>query len=143
MRNVLLVEAHSAERERLAAALERDGFEVLLCSGPSEPDYGCLGGREGRCPLATEGCVVVLDMDLDSESVGEGMAAGDLLGFYLGSGHRVVTLSSHPVFVEDDRLLELRRHPEIDELLAAVWWSASPAASGSPVLRGAWSRPSG
>lgn len=52
MRNVLVVESDPVERERLSAALEGDGFEVVLCSGPTEPDYTCVGARLGRCPLA-------------------------------------------------------------------------------------------
>jgi CheY-like chemotaxis protein len=34
-RSVLVAESDPVERKRLAAALERDGFEVLLCSGPT------------------------------------------------------------------------------------------------------------
>jgi hypothetical protein len=52
-RNVLVVEPYPVERERLTAALEGDGFEVELCSGPTAPDYTCIGAGIGRCPLAT------------------------------------------------------------------------------------------
>lgn len=38
-RNVLVVEPYPVERERLAAALEGDGFDVEVCSGPTAPDY--------------------------------------------------------------------------------------------------------
>ena len=138
-RSVLIVAADPVERERLAAALEGDGFEVLLCSGPTLPDDGCIGVTQGRCPLATQGCVVVLDLDLDSEAGLEGATARDLLGFYLGAEHRVVALSSHPVDLEDDRLLDLRRHPDTDVLLTAVWWSASSKVSDPPLGRGVWS----
>jgi CheY-like chemotaxis protein len=138
-RNVLVVEPYPVERERLTAALEGDGFEVELCSGPTAPDYTCIGARIGRCPLATGDCVVVLDMDLDSEGADLGTSAEELLAFYLGAEHRVVTLSSRPTGTDDDRLRQLRRHPETDDLLAAVWWSASPSAFGRPVSRGAWS----
>ena len=131
-KSVLVVEADPVERTRLALALEGDGFEVLLCSGPTAPDYACVGAREGRCPLATDETVVVLDMDLDSEAAGAGTSARELLGFYLAGGHRVVSLSSRAVGIEDDRLLELRRHPDPDVLLTAVWWSASHKASEPP-----------
>src|SRR5262245_29361722 len=60
-RSVLVVASDPVERDRLSAALEGDGFQVLLCSGPSAPDYSCLGSRVGRCPLAMDECVVVLD----------------------------------------------------------------------------------
>jgi CheY-like chemotaxis protein len=125
-RNVLVVEPNPIERERLGAALEGDGFRVLLCSGPTKPDYTCLGARSGTCPLATDPCVVVLDMRLDSEAVMTGTPAEDLLGMYLGSGHPVVTLEAHPREEEMGPLLRLRRHPEPAALVGAVWRLASP-----------------
>lgn len=137
LRMVLVVEPDPAERERLAAALEGDGFDVLLCSGPTEPDYTCLGARLGRCPLAADESVVVLDMDLASDVVMQGTSAQELLGIYLEAGHLVVTLSSRPTRTEDDRVFRLRRHPETDVLLTAVWWLASPNASRQPVSPGA------
>ena len=124
-RSVLVVEADATERERLAAALEDDGFQVLLCSGPTEPDYTCIGARSGICPLATGEAVVVLDMSLESETVMMGTPAEDLLGMYLGSGHPVVTLGSRPGEEVPGELLRLRRHPEKADLVAAVWRLAS------------------
>jgi hypothetical protein len=124
-RSVLLVEADATERERLAAALEGDGFQVLLCSGPTEPDYTCIGARSGTCPLATEEAVVVLDMSLDSETVMMGTPAEDLLGMYVGSGHPVVALGSRPGEEVPGQLLRLRRHPEKADLVTAVWRLAS------------------
>lgn len=129
-RNVLVVESDPTERERLAAALEGDGFQVLLCSGPTEPDYTCIGSRSGTCPLATEGAVVVLDMSLNSEMVMMGTPAEDLLGMYLESGHPVVALGSRPGEETQGRLLRLRRHPETAMLLETVWRLASPRGSG-------------
>ena len=58
------VESDPVERERLAATLEGNGFEVVLCPGPTAPDYTCIGARVGRCPLATNGCVVVPSLQL-------------------------------------------------------------------------------
>jgi CheY-like chemotaxis protein len=124
-RSVLLVEADATERERLAAALEGDGFQVLLCSGPTAPDYTCIGARIGTCPLVTEEAVVVLDMSLDSETVMMGTPAEDLLGMYLGSGHPVVALGSRPGEEVPGQLLRLRRHPEKADLVTAVWRLAS------------------
>ena len=137
-RNVLVVGPDPVERTRLAAALEGEGFDVLLCPGPSAPEYGCIGATKGRCPLATDGCVVVLDLDLDADAAVEGTTAEELLGFYLGSEHRVVALSHHPLGLEDARLLDLRRHPEPDVLLSAVWRAASPGTSESAVGEGVW-----
>ena len=125
-RNVLVVEADPVERERLSAALEGGGFRVLECSGPTAPEYTCVGARSGRCPLAADNSVVVLDMDRVGNAGVSGTSAEELLGFYLEGGHRVVTLGSQPMGDYDDHLLQLRRHPETDVLLAAVWWSATP-----------------
>ena len=130
MRSVLVVEADPTERERLAAAIEGDGFQVLLCSGPTEPDYTCVGSRGSRCPLADEATVVVLDMSLDSGAVMLGTPAEDLLGMYLASGHRVVALGSRAAEHQLDQLIRLRRHPETVTLLDAVWRLASPRGTG-------------
>jgi CheY-like chemotaxis protein len=138
VRNVLVVESDPVERERLAAALEGNGFEVVLCPGPTAPDYRCVGARLGRCPLAANRCVVVLDMDQDGHAAVQGTSAEELLDFYLEAQHPVVTLSFRPTAAEVDRILRLRRHPETDVLLTAVWWAASPKGTGHQVVRGAW-----
>jgi CheY-like chemotaxis protein len=129
-RSVLIVEHDPTERERLASTLEADGFQVLLCSGPTEPDYTCIGSRSGTCPLATEEAVVVLDMSLDSELVMMGTPAEELLEMYLGLGHPVLALGSRPGEEMPGRLLRRRRHPEAADLTHAVWRLASPRASG-------------
>lgn len=115
-----MVEADRAERGRLSSWLERDGFEVLVCPGPSEPDYTCVGSRAGVCPLTAEASVVVLDMSLKSEAVVMGTAAEELLGLYLVAGRNVVVLGSHPGGEVPGQLVRLRRHPEREELLRAV-----------------------
>jgi hypothetical protein len=131
-RSVLVVEHDPTERERLASTLEGDGFQVLLCSGPTEPDYTCIGSWSGTCPLATEEAVVVLDMSLDSELVKMGTPAEELLEMYLGSGHPVLALGTRPGEEVPGRLVRLRRHPETALLLEAVWRLASPKSSGPP-----------
>lgn len=118
--NVLVVEADAAERGRFGAWLEEAGFEVLVCPGPIEPDYTCLGSRGATCPLAAEAGVVVLDMSLESEGVVMGTTAEELLGLYLVSGHRVVVLGSHPGEDLPGQLRRLRRHPPRDVLIEAV-----------------------
>ena len=128
--SVLVVEADPFERARLGSWLERAGFQVLECPGPTEPDYTCVGARDGACPLATESQVVVLDMSLDSESVVMGTAAEELLGLYLMSGHRVVVLGSHPGGEVPGQLVRLRRHPDREELLTAVG-RLTPSDSGT------------
>ena len=115
--------------DRFGTWLEEAGFDLLTCPGPVEPDYTCIGGRTGVCPLAAEASIVVLDMSLDSEAVVMGTAAEDLLGMYLLSGHRVVVLGSRGGEEIPGQLVRLRRHPRQDELLGAV---LSLADAGEP-----------
>ncbi len=89
---VLLVEADPSERERLGSLLEQAGLTALLCPGGTEPDYTCVGAREGMCPLVGAVDVVVLDMSLDSEAMMMGTTAEELLDLYLSSSRPVVVL---------------------------------------------------
>jgi hypothetical protein len=117
---VLLVEADPAERERIGSVLERCGYEVSVCPGPTGPDYTCVGAREGGCALTVAGATIVLDMSLDSEAVLTGTAAEELLGLYLFGGHRIVMLGSHPGADIPGQLIRLPRHPEASTLIAAI-----------------------
>jgi hypothetical protein len=120
VRAVLVVEADPAERERYAAALEAGGFDVVTCPGPTEPDYTCVGAREGTCPLVGDAAVVVLDLSLDSEALMTGTPAEELLGLYLTSGRPVVALGSRAGVDLDGQLVRLRRHIDPDEVVGAV-----------------------
>ena len=91
-KTVLVVEADFVERERLGDALEAAGYEVLLCAGPLEPDFACIGGREGWCPLLDKADVVVLDLMLESDVVGVGTPSSELLRLYVASGKNVIAL---------------------------------------------------
>jgi hypothetical protein len=124
--SVLVVEASSEERGRYGAWLEREGFPVLVCPGPTEPDYLCIGARGGTCPLASGATVVVLDMSLDSEAVVMGTPAEELLGMYVSTGHRVVVLGSRTGEEVPGRLVRLPRHPGREELVAAVRTLTAP-----------------
>lgn len=117
---VLVVEAEPDERERIASSLERSGYDVTTCPGPTGPDYTCVGSREGVCPLTVAQAVIVLDMSLESEAVMTGTAAEELLAFYLFGGHRIVVLGSHPGGEVPGQLIRLPRHPDLAELVAAV-----------------------
>ena len=133
----MLVESDPNERERLASALDRGGFDVIHCSGPSAPDYNCIGGREGYCPLLEQADAVVLDVWLAGDEFDVGTPSEQLLEMYLADGRSVVTIGlrawpAHtPVGVEVERLGE---HPEEDDLIAAV--RRLPASAGF-VFRGA------
>ncbi|HZD17894.1 MAG TPA: hypothetical protein VE669_07115 [Actinomycetota bacterium] len=119
-RTVLVVEADDVERRRFSSWIERAGFDVLVCPGPTEPDYTCVGARGKTCPLVAESSVVVLDMSLESEAVVMGTAAEELLGMYLMTGRGVVVLGSHPGGEVPGQLRRLHRHPERADLVDAV-----------------------
>lgn len=119
-RAVLLVEADADERDRLGSWLEEEGFDVITCTGPTEPDYTCVGARAGACPLVEAASVVVLDMSTRSEGVMQGTAAEELLGLYLFAGARVVALASHPGEEIRGSLIRMHRHPEREDLVRAV-----------------------
>ncbi|MGZ8600320.1 MAG: hypothetical protein ACXWX6_08990 [Actinomycetota bacterium] len=129
--SVLIVEADPVERGRFGAWLEHAGFDVLECPGPIQPDYTCVGSRNGACPLAAEADLVVLDMSLESEAVVMGTAAEELLDLYRTAGLRVVVLGSHPGEDVPGHLTRLRRHPERDELVASVR-ALAPAPKTGP-----------
>ncbi len=124
---VLIVEADPDERRRLGSFLEQVGMTVLLCPGPTEPDYTCVGVRDGACPLVETAEAVVLDMSLDSEAVMEGATAEELLDLYLSTGRPVVMLGSYQVDQEAGQLVRLSRHPDRDELVRAVHSMLDPA----------------
>lgn len=96
---VLLVEADPGNRQAYGKWLEDSGYEVLTCPGPRAPDYTCVGGRRGRCPLVEPADAVVLDLDLDSEIEQEGTSAFELLSLYTGSGKPVVAVGTDPRIV--------------------------------------------
>jgi CheY-like chemotaxis protein len=126
-RTVLVVEADPEERERLGAALERAGHDVVACSGPTTPGYVCIGGRGGRCPLVGDSDVVVLDLWLESDTVMMGTPSNELLQLYLSAGKPVITLGqsrgvSAPF--EDEPVARLPRYPDPEELLRSVRASA-------------------
>lgn len=117
---ILVVEADAAEREEYGSWLEGSGFDVLVCPGPTEPDYTCVGARDGVCPLVEEAGVVVLDMSTESEAVMMGTASEEILAMYLLTGARVVVLGSHPGEEVQGQLVRLHRHPDRARLIEAV-----------------------
>jgi hypothetical protein len=119
---VLLVEADEGERERLGKALEDGGYQVMACQGPTAPDYTCIGGWEGYCPLLERADVVVLDTWLASDEIGVGTSSDELLQLYAGSGRTVVALgpggSLSPY--AGGHVICLDERPEVGEVVAAV-----------------------
>jgi len=120
---ILVVEADAGERELLGDALEASGLDVILCSGPTAPDYTCIGGREGCCPLIGSADVIVLDLWLESDTVLAGTPGSELLAFYRASGRPVVALSRPAGAIDaivDEDVIHLERWPDPDAVAAAV-----------------------
>lgn len=128
---VLLVEADPGNRDEYGRWLDESGYEVSTCPGPSGPDYVCVGGRRGWCPLVEPADVVVLDLDLDSEVEEEGTSAFELLSLYTSSRKPVVAVGSDPriVGVFPERLAAgLLGPPTRPQLVQAVRTSIAQAA---------------
>src|SRR5581483_1306410 len=100
---------------------------------PTEPDYTCVGDRDGFCPLVAEADAVVLDMSLDSEAVMVGTAAEEILALYLMSGRRVVVLGSRPGGEVPGQLVRIPRHPTRERLLDALRSLLGREIPSSPV----------
>jgi hypothetical protein len=131
---VLVVESEHEDRERLGRALEDEGYEVLSCPGPMEPDYTCIGGREGYCPLVERAEVVVLDPRLAGDEYGLGTSADVLVELYANRGRTVVLLGTAGWLdpFTGGHVVSLGDRPEASEVLAAV--RSAREADGS-VLR--------
>jgi hypothetical protein len=122
-KSVLVVEHDPVERHRIGSWLESDGFDVIECPGPGEPDYSCLGGRGEECPLAHAADVVVLDLRLASDEMMSGTPGWELLLYYVTNGKRVVALSGIEDSVHlrpDDDVSLVARPPHRQPLLDAV-----------------------
>lgn len=117
---VLLVESDEGERERLGKALEGAGYQVIACPGPTAPDYTCIGGREGYCPLLERADVVVFDPWLAGDEIGVGTSSDELLALYAGSGRTVVAIDAAPLDPVAGNMIRLDRHPEAQAVVAAV-----------------------
>jgi hypothetical protein len=118
---VLLVESDEGEREWLGAALEGAGYQVIACPGPTAPDYTCIGGRKGYCPLLERADVVVLDPWLAGDEIGVGTSPDELLALYTGSGRTVVAIDAVRLDpVARGSVIRLDRHPEAQAVVAGV-----------------------
>ena len=118
---ILLVESDERDRERYGKALEDAGYQVIACPGPTAPDYTCIGGREGYCPLLERADVVVLDPWLPGDEIGVGTSPDELFALYVGSGRTVVAIDAVRVDpVARGNMIRLDRHPEAQAVVAAV-----------------------
>ena len=118
---VLLVESDEGERERLGKALEDAGYQVTACPSPTAPDYTCIGGREGYCPLLERADVVVLDPWFAGDEVGVGTSPDELFALYVRSGRTVVAIDAVCLDpVAGGNVIRLDRHPGPQAVVAAV-----------------------
>lgn len=132
---VLLVEPDPRTRSTIGGWLASAGHQVLVCPGPGEPDYSCLGGRGCACPLADAAGVVVLNLRQDSDEAMLGVPGWRLLLYYVERGRKVVALADaedpvHPF--PDADVAVVRRPPERSKLIEAVRALATGRAATSP-----------
>ena len=96
---------------------------MVSCPGPQGPDFTCVGGRTGRCPLIDPADVIVFDQWLPGDELIMGTTPLELLSLYTTSGTPVVALGQSD-FARDlygeGPVAFLPRHPEVDELVRAV-----------------------
>jgi CheY-like chemotaxis protein len=134
---VLLVESDPNESERLGEALEDAGYQVMACPGPKAPDYTCIGGSEGYCPLVERADVVVVDTWIPGNEIGVGTSSDELLELYAASGRTVVVLGPGGGLrspFAPGHIVHLAERPDVPEVVAAV--RTAPDVEGF-VLRGA------
>jgi DNA-binding response OmpR family regulator len=136
---VLIVDRDVDRRGRMGGWLEEGGFVVVVCPGPTAPEFTCVGSREGRCPLAQDADLVVLDLWLESDAAMLGTPAATLLRHYGSWGKPVIVLADRHDDVMDrvddlspptvDRPLDRRDLVETIRVMAQVRGTAQP---GSP-----------
>ena len=110
---VLIVDRDPDTRDRAGAWLEDLGLDVLVCPGPTSPEFTCVGSRDGRCPLAEAADLVVLDLWLESDAAMLGTRASKLVRHYRAW--------DKPVVVMTDRQDDIAEQIE-DLSLATVDW---------------------
>lgn len=120
---VLVVESDYDELRRISEWLDGTGYDVMLCLGPSEPDYICIASRGLACPLADAADVVVLDLRLRSDVAMTGTSGGELLRYYRERGKRVIAISGDGNAVQslpDDQVSVVTRPLERESFVWAL-----------------------
>jgi hypothetical protein len=129
---VLLVEGDDGAREDLGRTLEAAGHQVLLCQGPSGPDYSCIGTRGGRCALADGVDAVVLDTRLRGDDLFGGTTGWQLGLLYRDRGLPLVALAEAggaTSMLRGEGVVILRRRPNGQTLLRALSRAVGEAQS--------------
>jgi hypothetical protein len=89
---VLLVEPDAAKREQFGSWLEAAGYGVINCPGPPGAGMVCLGQRGQACGLVEISDLLVLDLRLVRDAIGERTPGRRLIHYYLSSGKPVLLL---------------------------------------------------
>lgn len=133
-RAVLLVEPDEQRRILFGGWLEDAGFDVLTCPGPSAPEYSCVGGRTGACPLVDPASLIVLDLGFASDPTGRSTVGVDVMAYYLMTGKPIITLGKAEGLLanEPNQLTALRWTPERRDLIATTRALTSRSNQASP-----------
>lgn len=128
---VLVVASDDDQRRQISAWLDNAGLdEVMMCPGPGGPEYTCLGGRGGKCPLPSAADIVVVDLRLRSDEMMKGTPGWQLMLYYYEMGKQIVAIcgDADAVHPRPDQLLHVVRRPiEREEFLSAIRSFAPPA----------------
>jgi DNA-binding response OmpR family regulator len=121
---VLIVDRDSDTRDRVGGWLEDAGLDVMVCPGPLAPEFTCVGSRDGRCPLAQEADLILLDLWLASDAAMRGTRAGKLLRHYRSWGKPVVVMTDRhddvTEWVEDLSVPTVDWPPDRRELVETI-----------------------
>jgi DNA-binding response OmpR family regulator len=121
---VLIVDRDPDTRDRVGAWLEEVGTDVMVCPGPTPPDFTCVGSRDGRCPLAQAADLIVLDLWLASDAAMLGARSVSLAPYYRSLGKPVVVMTDRHDNVtdriEDLSLATVEWPPDRRELIETV-----------------------
>jgi hypothetical protein len=119
-RTALVVAFDRAIRSSVGGWLEGAGFDVLLCTGPTAPDYRCVADATGGCPLADTADLIVLDAWLESDADDEGgPGAAALIRYYRSKERPLIVLDhgrSGPSLMVPERTALLEWPPNRREL---------------------------
>ncbi|HET9672813.1 MAG TPA: hypothetical protein VFQ40_08205, partial [Actinomycetota bacterium] len=108
-----------AIRTSVGGWLEAAGYDVILCTGPTDPDYRCVAEVNGVCPLADAADLIVLDAWLQSDADDRGPGAPDLVRFYRSKDRPLIVLDhgrSGPSLIVPERTALLEWPPNRREL---------------------------
>jgi hypothetical protein len=130
-RSVLVVSSDAGLRDQVAAWAEEAGYEVIMCAGPHQPGYSCIGLRGERCPLDAVADLTVLDLHPEGPALSDQTGRAALVKLYQAGGRPVLVLadelSSEPQ-AETSGAAFLERNANRGALLASVRELLSPHA---------------